>query len=125
MGFDSNLSCMLTIPMKEKSAENVVQAYLSGILAHKGRRVAILSDNDTEFRNIPLNKICDQIGIKGYFINLFHHQGNAKLENVHNFLKRTPAKFLDSGDLDWNELFPFTCYCLLLVSVQQKDTYLT
>ena len=31
--------------MKEKFAKNVVQAYLSGILAHKGESVAILSDN--------------------------------------------------------------------------------
>ena len=51
MGFDSNLSAhMFTISMKEKS-ENVVQAYFSGILAHKGGNLAILSDNGTEFKN--------------------------------------------------------------------------
>ena len=31
--------------MKEKSAENVVQTYLSGILTHKGRSVTILWGN--------------------------------------------------------------------------------
>ena len=34
-----------------KSAGNVVQAYLFGILATKGRSVSILSDNGTEFKN--------------------------------------------------------------------------
>ena len=32
------------------------------------------------------------------------------MENVHNFLKRTLTKFLDSSDLEWDEL-PFACYC--------------
>ena len=54
MGFNSNfastnLMCF-AVPMEEKSTENVVQAYLSGILAHKGGSMAILSDNGTEFK---------------------------------------------------------------------------
>ena len=40
-------SYVFAILMKEKSAENVVQAYLSGIFAHKGGSIAILSDNGT------------------------------------------------------------------------------
>ena len=62
--------------MKEKAAENVVQAYLSGILAHKSRSVVILSDNGTEFKSKVLNETCDQLGIKRLFSNPFHPQGN-------------------------------------------------
>ena len=36
-----HMSYMFAILMKEKSAENVVQAYLFGILAHKGASVAV------------------------------------------------------------------------------------
>ena len=68
--------------MKEKSAEKVVQAYLSDILAHKGGSVAILHDNGTEFRNKVLNEVCDQLGIKRLFANPFHQQDNAKVENT-------------------------------------------
>ena len=57
----------------------VVQAYLSGILTHKGKSVAILSDNVTEFENKVLNEACDQLGIKRLFSNPFHPQGNAKV----------------------------------------------
>ena len=64
--------------MKEKSAKHLVQAYLSGTIAHKDGSVAILSDNDTEFKNKILNEICDLLGIKRLFSNLFHLQGNAK-----------------------------------------------
>ena len=38
-----------TVPMKEKSAENSAQAYLSDIFAHIGESIAILSDNRTAF----------------------------------------------------------------------------
>ena len=71
---------MFTIPMKEKSVANVVQTYLSGILAHKGEHVAILSDNGTEFKNKVFNKVFDQLDIKKLFSNPFHPQGNAKVE---------------------------------------------
>ena len=72
--------------MKENCAENVVQAHLSGILAHKGGSVAILSDSGTEFRNKVLNELCDQLDIKRLFSNPFCPQGNAEVENVHNVL---------------------------------------
>ena len=57
MGLESNMftSYVFAIPMMEKSAENVVQAYLSGILAHKAKSVVILSDNGTEFKKKVFN----------------------------------------------------------------------
>ena len=36
---------VFTTPMKEMSVENFMQAYLSGIFAHKGGSIAILGDN--------------------------------------------------------------------------------
>ena len=72
--------------MREISTENVVQAYLSGLLAYQGRSVAILSNNGTEFKNKVLNEACDQLELKGYPPTHFI-QRNAKVENVHNFLK--------------------------------------
>ena len=74
--------------MKEKAAENVVQAHLSDILAHKGVSVAILSDNGTEFTNKALNEACNQIGIKRLFSSPFHPRGNSRIKNVHTFLKQ-------------------------------------
>ena len=44
------ISYVFVIPMKETSAENVVQAYLSGILTNKGGSTTILSDNGTELK---------------------------------------------------------------------------
>ena len=38
-------------------------------------------------------------------------QGNSRIENVCNFLKQTFTKFLESCDLEWDNLLPFACYC--------------
>ena len=82
-----HISYASTILMKKISAENVIKAYLSGVLAHKGRCGAILSDNGTKFKNKVLNQASNLLGIKSLFSNLFHSQGNVKDENVQNFLK--------------------------------------
>ena len=60
-------SYMFAVPIKDKSAENVVQAYLSGILTHNDGSVTILGDNGTEFKNKKLNKVCDQLVFRRVF----------------------------------------------------------
>ena len=96
--------------MKEKSAENAIHAYLSGILAHKGGSVTILNDSRAEFKNKVIDA-CNQIGIKRLFSNPFHPQVNSRKGNVYNFLKYTLIKFLECSDLQWDGLLPFSCYC--------------
>ena len=86
-------------------AENVVQAYLFVMLAHKGGSVAILSDNGTDFKNKVLNKVCDQLGIKMLLSSPFYPQGNGKVENIHNFLKETLTKILTTAFLRWMNSF--------------------
>ena len=99
---------------KEKSAESVVQAYLSGIPANKGGNVAILVDNGTDFQYKVLNEVCGQLSIKRLFPSPFHPQGNEKLENVHSFLKN--PQILGHSNLKWDELLPFACYCYNIFS---------
>ena len=89
MGFKRNMhSHMVCICYTDEgsSAENVGQAYLSGIFTHKGGIIAILSENGTEIKKAVLSDACEQLGIKRYF-NAFHPQGNLRIENVHNFFK--------------------------------------
>ena len=97
--------------MKEKLAENIVQTSLSGIVAHKGGIIVILGDNDTLFTNTVLTAACQNIGIKRLYSKPFHPKGNLRIENVYNFLKRRHTKFLDSSNLEWDELIPTACYC--------------
>ena len=90
--------------------------------------------------NKVLNELCDQLGIKMLFSNLFYQQGNAKVENVHNFLKEpSPNSWTTaiSGRMNSFHLLVIAITyfqaamalnfhsSLCLDEIQQKDAYLT
>ena len=102
---------VIVVPMPDKTAESVVEAYLSGILSRAGASMVCLSDNGSELKNNQMNTVLKQIGIKHIYSNPYRPQGNSQIENVHNFLKRTLTKFLSSSDAKWDKVLPFTCYC--------------
>ena len=54
---------IFVIPLKEKSAQHIVHAYLTGILTKVGGSCAILLDNGMEFHSKSLIAACDQLGI--------------------------------------------------------------
>ena len=104
-------SYVIAVPMPDKTAESVVEAYLSGILSKTGASMVCLSDNRFELKNNQMNTVLKQLGIKCIFSNPYRPQGNSHIKNVHNFLKRTPTKFLSSTDAESDRILPFTCYC--------------
>ena len=57
--------------------------------------------SDKEIQSKVPDEACDQLGIKRLFSNPFHPQRNAKVENVHNFLKYTLARHTQTIVL-WN-----------------------
>ena len=73
-----------------------------------------LLDNGSELKNSQTNTILKQLGIKCIYSNPYQPQGNSRIENVYNFLKRTLAKFLSSLDAKWDKVLPFACYCFNL-----------
>ena len=83
---------------------------LLGTFAQRGGSIAILSDNGTEFKNTTLNEAFSNLASKEYFLTHVTPKATQELKNLHNFLKRTLAKFLESSGLEWDEL-PFACYC--------------
>ena len=63
-------------------------------------------------KNSQTNTILKQLGKKHIYSNPYWPQGNFRIVNVHNFLKRTLTKFLSSLDAEWDKVLPFACYCL-------------
>ena len=101
-------SYIIAVPIANKAAELVIEPYLSGILSRTGASMVCLSDNRAELKNSQMNTILKQLGIKHIFLNPYRPQGNSRIENVHNFLKRM---FLSSTDAEWDKILPFACYC--------------
>ena len=71
----------------------------------------ILQDNGMEFKTDQLMSVFDTLGIKCIYSNPYYPQGNGRIENVHNFLKCTIAKFIFSNSLEWDDVLPLATYC--------------
>ena len=87
-------SSVIAVPIPNKAAESVVEPYLSGILSRTGVSMVCLSDNGSELKNNQMNTVLAQLGIKCIFSNPYRPQGNSRIENVHNFLKRMLSSYL-------------------------------
>ena len=55
--------------MPDKTAESVVEAYLSGILSRAGASMVCISDNGLELKNSQMNTVLKQLGIKHIYSN--------------------------------------------------------
>ena len=61
--------CMLTgymfcIPLKTKTAEEIVDKYLAHVAFTFGNCTNILSDNGTEFKNALFKEVAKQLGVE-------------------------------------------------------------
>ena len=63
-------SYVIAVPMVDKTAKSVVEAYLSGILSRSRASMVCLSDNGSELRNNQMNTVLKQLGIKHIFPTL-------------------------------------------------------
>ena len=51
------------------------------------------------------------LGKKRIYSYPYYTRGNSRIENVHNFLKRTMAKFVHGSQLKWDDALPLATYC--------------
>ena len=54
---------MIAVPMKSKSANDVIHAYVEIILPQIGPSRFILTDNGTEFKNDTMSKVLNRLSI--------------------------------------------------------------
>ena len=55
--------------------------------------------------------VFDSLGIKCIYSNPYYPKGNGRIENMHNFLKCTIAKFRYGNQLEWDDTLPLATYC--------------
>ena len=93
-------SYLITVPLKTKTADEVSLAYMKETLPKTFCPKFILQNNDTEFRNEHLMSVIYSLGIKHIYSNPYYPKGNSRMENIHNFLKCTIAKFTYDSQLE-------------------------
>ena len=108
--------CMLTgftwcVPLKTKTAEEVVKAYMDHIYCNFGGSIKILTDNGTEFKNKLFKEVVSKLGTE-FSIHSppYRPQSNGKIEGFHRFLKTCISKHINYR-LEWDELTPMATVC--------------
>ena len=96
-------SYIFCIPLKTKTAEEVLQAYLRNVYSKFGGSEKILSNNGTEFKNKLFEDVAKQLGVvyKSY-TPPYRPQCNGKIEGFHKYLKSCIAKHV-VNNMEWDE----------------------
>ena len=103
--------CMLTgytfcIPIKNKSAEEIVTAWRNDITFPFGVCRKLLTDNGTEFKNDLFSRVAEQLGVeRKIYSPPYQPQSNGRIEGFHKFLKSCLAKHI-SRHREWDDVVP-------------------
>ena len=101
--------CMLTgwtwcIPIPDKTAAVVINAYLKNIHHVFGPSAKILSDNGSEFSNKLFELVAKELGVEyKIYSPPYRPQSNGRIEGFHAFLKACLAKHVSAG-VEWDEV---------------------
>ena len=96
-------SYIFCIPLKSKTAQEVVQAYLHHVYSKFGGSEKILSDNGTEFKNKLFEEVASQLGVEyKVYTPPYRPQCNGKIEGFHKYLKSCIAKHI-INNMEWDE----------------------
>ena len=94
------------IPIKNKSAEEVMTARRNHILFPFGVCRKLLTDNGTEFKNDLFNTVAEQLGVeRKIYTPPYRPQSNCHIEGFHNFLKACLSKHI-SRNKEWDDVTP-------------------
>ena len=76
------------VPLKTKTAEEVIQADIDDIYSKFGGSIKMLSDNITEFKNKVFEQVAKELGLEYKLYTLpYHPASNGRIEGFHAFLK--------------------------------------
>ena len=96
----------MAVPIKNKKAETICDAYRNHIYCTFGGSSRILMDNGSEFKNHEMKQVCEILGVKHIFSPVYTPESNGHLEGWHRFFKPCIAKHIRGGGVKWDELVP-------------------
>ena len=106
--------CMLTgytfcIPIPNKTASEVVKAYVDNVYSKYGGSRKILSDNGTEFKNKLFAQVATELGVEyKCYTPPNHPQSNGRIGGFHSFLKACMSKHITPFK-EWDEVTSLAC----------------
>ena len=101
--------CMLTnfvfcIPLKNKSASEIITTWRNHIAFPFGVSRKLLTDNGTEFKNSLFAEVAKELGLeRKIYSPPYRPQSNGVIEGFHKFLKASFAKHI-SRHKEWDDV---------------------
>ena len=89
------------IPIKDMSAESVLDAFAHGWVANYGVPVAITSDRGSQFTGALWDQLLKHWGIKSLLTTAYHPEANGLVERLHRRLKEALLALCDSEPHQW------------------------
>ena len=97
------------VPLKTKTAEEVIQAYIDNAYSKFGGSLEMLNDNGTEFKNKMFEQVAKALGLEyKLYTPPYHRASNGRIEGFHAFLKACIAKHV-VPQLEWDVFIPLAC----------------
>ena len=96
----------MAVPIKNKNAETICEAYRDNIYCVFRGSSRILTDNGSEFKNQEMRQVCETLGAKHIFSPVYTPPSNGHLEGWHRFFKACIAKHIQGGGVEWDKLVP-------------------
>ena len=96
----------IAVPIQNKNAETICDAYRDHVYCVFGGSSRILTDNGSEFKNQEMKQVCETLGVKHIFSPVYTPESNGWLEGWHRFFKACITKHIRGGGVEWDELVP-------------------
>ena len=94
-------------PISGKKADTIVCIFINNYLPIHMCLLFILSHNGTEFKNLLMDNVLQQLGIYHIFSTPHHPQSNGKLEVCHKYLKPTLKKLCEKDLDNWDKYIKY------------------
>ena len=96
----------IAVPIKDKMASTVCDAYRAHVYCISGGSARILMDNGTEFKNEQMDELCKKLNIKRVYSPVYTPEANGRLEAWHHFFRACMAKHICGNAAEWDEVVP-------------------
>ena len=102
---DSFSRFSILVPLKDKSARSVAQAFIDEVICRYASPKVLLSDNGGEFNNSLLQAVCENFQIKKCNIVPYAPQANGKVERANRRILDV-LRFIANSSSSWDEYIP-------------------
>ena len=101
--------CMLTnyifmVPIKTKTTEDVINAYLKYVYSAFGHSKYILSDRWGEFSSNQFTSLGKKLGFTKVHTSPYTQTENSVIKGTHSFLKASLWKIISNHNTDWDNI---------------------